>query len=110
MKKSSKPIIITITSTLVLITIILLFAQGIRFKYEALQRKSAELESQIKTEEIKLSKLTANHQMLTSEEVIVKYASEVLGLIEANSENDQIITLDSEDIVELSESLNKLNE
>lgn len=105
MKKSSKPLIIIIASILILLTIILLISQGLRFKYEALQRESAKLESDIKTEAIKLSNLTANYQMLTAEEVIRKYAIEELGLIEAESNNDNKIVILSEDIIELSESL-----
>lgn len=110
MKKSSKPIIITITSILVLITVILLAAQGIRFKYEALQRKSAELEVQIKTEQTKSSNLTANYQMLTSEDVVKKYAMEKLGLTETVNEFDKTIAINSKEIVELNENLNNLNE
>lgn len=105
MKKSSKPLIIIIASILILLTIILLISQGLRFKYEALQRESAGLESEIKTEAIKLSNLTANYQMLTAEEVIRKYAIEELGLIEAESNSDNKIVILNEDIIELSESM-----
>ena len=110
MKKSSKPLIIIIVSMLVLVTVILLISQGIRFKYEALQRESAQLESQIKMEAIKSSNLRANYQMLTAEELIKKFAADELGLVDAGTNLNKKIIILNEDIVELSESMINYNE
>jgi cell division protein FtsB len=110
MKKSYKPLIVLVASLLVVITIILLISQGLRFKYEELQREFAQLGNQIKTEKAQMVNLRANHQMLSAEDVIKKYASIELGLIETESDSEKKITLFSEDIVKLSESLEDLNE
>ena len=110
MKKSSKPLIVLFASLLVVITIILLISQGLRFKYEELQRELARLENQIKTEKTQMVNLRANHQMLSAEDVIKKYASNELGLVETGSDSEKKITLFSEDIVKLSESLEDFNE
>lgn len=110
MKKSSKPLIVLFASLLILITIILLISQGLRFKYEELQRELARLENQIKTEKTQMVNLRANYQMLSAEDVIKKYASNELGLVETGSDSEKKITLFSEDIVKLSESLEDFNE
>lgn len=110
MKKSSKPLIIIITSLLVLITIIILFAQSLRLKYEELQRELAQLENQMKTEKIQSVGLKANYQMLTSEDAIKKYAMYELGLVDASSDPIRKITLSTEDIAKLSESVWNVND
>jgi cell division protein FtsB len=110
MKKSSKPLIVLFASLLILITIILLISQGLRFKYEELQRELAQLENQIKTEKTLMVNLRANYQMLSAEDVIKKYASNELGLVETGLDSEKKITLFSEDIVKLSESLEDFNE
>lgn len=110
MKKSSKPLIIVIASLLVLLTIIILMSQGLRLKYEELQRELAQLENRIKTEKTQSVKLKANYQMLTEEDVIEKFAIYELGLVNAKNDNENKITLSKENIAKLSESLESLNE
>lgn len=110
MKKSSKPLIIVIASLLVLLTIIILMSQGLRLKYEELQRELTQLENRIKTEKTQSVKLKANYQMLTEEDVIEKFAVYELGLVNADNDNENKITLSKENIAKLSESLESLNE
>ena len=110
MKKSSKPLIIVIASLLVLSTIILLISQGLRLKYEELQRELAQLESKIKLEKTQSVSLKANYQMLTAEDVIKKYAVNELGLVNAENDNENKITLSKENIGNLSEKIGSLNE
>jgi cell division protein FtsB len=110
MKKSSKPLIIVIASLLVLLTIIILMSQGLRLKYEELQREFAQLENRIKTEKTQSVKLKANYQMLTEEDVIEKFAVYELGLVNADNDNENKITLSKKNIAKLSESLESLNE
>jgi cell division protein FtsL len=110
MKKSSKPLIITITSLLVLITIIILISQGLRLKYEELQRELAQLENQIKTEKTQSVGLKANYQMLTSEDAIKEFVMNELGLVDANSDPTRKITLSTEEVAQISESVWNKNE
>ena len=110
MKKSSKPLIIVIASFLVLITIIALFAQGLRLKYEELQREFAQLESRIKTEKNKSVTHRANYQMLTAEDVIKKYAVYELGLIEDEQLSDRKIILSGEELTNISEVMERIHE
>ena|SRR3972149_4747730 len=110
MKKSSKPLIIVITSLLVLITIIILISQGLRLKYEELQRELAQLENRIKTEKTQSVGLKANYQMLTAQDAIKNYAMNELGLVDASSDPIRKITLSTEDIAKLTESVRNVNE
>jgi cell division protein FtsB len=110
MKKSSKPLIIVIASLLVLLTGIILISQGLRLKYEELQREFAQLENNIKSEKNQSVSLKANYQMLTEEDVIKKYAVSELGLVNDKNDNGVTITLSKETIAELSESVENLNE
>jgi cell division protein FtsL len=110
MKKSSKPLIIIVASLLVLITIIILAAQGLRLKYEELQRELAQLENQVKTEKFQSVGLKANYQMLTAEDIIKKYAIFELGLVDASSDQMRIITLSANEVNNLSISLEAMHE
>lgn len=110
MKKSSKPLIIVIASLLVLLTIIILIAQGLRLKYEGLQRELTQLESRIKSEKTQSVSLMANYQMLTEEDLIKKYAFNELGLVNSDNDNGTIITLSKENIANLFEKVESLNE
>lgn len=110
MKKSSKPLIIVVAALLVLITIIVLLMQGLRLKYEELQRELAQLENQVKTEKTQSVGLQANYQMLTAEDVIKKYAMNELGLVDASSDPVRKIILSTDDIAKLSESVLNINE
>jgi len=110
MKKSSKPLIIVIASFLVLLTIVVLIAQGSRLKYEELQREFAQLENRIKTEKNQSVTYKANYQMLTAEDVIKKFAVLELGLVEDNYTNDKKLYLSREDIAKLSEGVERMHE
>lgn len=110
MKRSFKPLIIVISSLLVLITILLLISQGLRLKYEELQREQTQLENQIKTEKTLMVNLIANYQMMTAEDLIKNYASNELSLVEADSDTGKKIILFTEDVVKLAESVQQTNE
>ncbi len=110
MKKSSKPLIVLFASMLVIVTLILLISQGLRFKYEEQQRESAELVNRIKTEKSILANLQANFQMLSAEDMIKKYAADELGLVEADSNSDDKITLDIENLNRLAELIEETYE
>lgn len=105
MKKSVKPLIVIISSLLVIITIILLISQGIRLKYEELQRELTQLENKIKTEKNIMVNFIANYQMLTAEDVIKTYAINELALVETKIDSETKITLLNEEIKKLNESL-----
>jgi hypothetical protein len=110
MKQSSKPLIVVITSILILVTIIILIAQGIRLKYEEQQRELAQLENMIKTEKNFMVGLKANYQMLTAEDLVKNYAILELGLIDNSADEENKITLLKSDIIEFSENTGMLNE
>ena len=110
MKKSSKPLIIIIASLLVLITIVVLIAQGLRLKYEELQREFAQLESSIKTEKNISVTNKANFQMLTAEDVIKKFAITELGLVVDSNVNDRKIFLSGEEIAIVAKAVENANE
>jgi cell division protein FtsB len=110
MKKSSKPLIVLIASLLVFITIIILVAQGLQLKYEELQRELTQLENQMKTEKTQSVGLKANYQMITAEDIIKKFAMNELGLVDAGFDSKNKITLYTEEITELSESMENLHD
>jgi cell division protein FtsL len=110
MKQSSKPLIVFIASILILITIIILISQGLRLKYEELQRELTQLENKIKTEKTQSVALKANYQMLTEEDFIKQYAVNKLGLVYSDNEIEQKIILLKEDIANLSASLENMND
>jgi hypothetical protein len=110
MKKSFKPLIIVISSLLILITILLLISQGLRLKYEELQREQTQLENQIKKEKTLMVNFIANYQMMTAEDLIKEFASKELALVEADLDTGRKITLFTEEIVKLTESLKQTNE
>jgi cell division protein FtsB len=110
MKKSSKPLIIFITALLVLVTIIVLISQGLRLKYEELQREFAQLENRIKTEKTQSVVLKANYQMLTEEDIIKKFAFYELGLVDNKSDTDGKIILEQKEIFNLSQTMESLND
>jgi len=110
MKKSSKPLIIVVASLLVLLTVMILISQGLRLKYEELQREYAQLEYRIKSEKNQSITLKANYQMLTAEDLVKKYAVDKLGLVNTENDNENKIILSKENIAKLSESVESLNE
>lgn len=110
MKKSSKPLIVVVASFLLLITIILIITQGLRLKYEELQRNFTQLESSIRTEKNRSVTNKANYQMLTAEDVIKKFAVNELGLVEDDQVGDRKIFLSGEEIAIVSEAVENANE
>lgn len=110
MKKSSKPLIIIVASFLVLSTIIILISQGLRLKYEALQRELTEFENEIKSEKTHSVALKANYQMLTAEDRIKPYAINELGLTISTSNEGSKIFISKEEITRLSADMEKMNE
>ena len=110
MKKSFKPLIIVISSFLVLVTIILLIIQGVRLKYEELQRELAQLENQIKTEKNIMVNLKANYQMLTAEDFIKPYALNELALIGADLDTANTIIISKDDLMHLNTKLQEPDE
>lgn len=109
MKKSFKPLILITSTLLILITILLLISQGVRLKYEELQRELAQLETKIKTEKNAMVNLKADYQMLTAEDVIKPYALKTLALISAASDTSKII-LSLVDLTQLTENIEDRNE
>jgi len=79
-------------------------------KYEELQRELAQLEDRIKSEKTQSVSLKANYQMLTTEDVIKKYALYELGLVNTANDDENKITLLKENIAKLSESVESMNE
>jgi len=110
MKKSSKPLIIVVASFLVLITIIILLSQGLRLKYEELQRQLTEIENTIKKEKTQSVALKANYQMLTSEEIVKPFATKQLGLIDTNEDDKEKLFISRKDIASVSETVESINE
>lgn len=110
MKQTSKPLIVVIASFLILITIIILIVQGMRLKYEELQRELTQLENIIKTEKTVMVGLKANYQMLTAEDLVKKYAVLELGRTDNSNDEENRITILKSDIIELSENAGIPNE
>ena len=110
MKKSFKPLIVIISALLVLVTILLLISQGVRLKYEELQRESAQLENQIKTEKNIMVNLKANYQMLTAEDVIKPFALKELALISADSDTANAVVISEDEINTLNKKLQNNDE
>ena len=110
MKKSFKPLIVIISALLVLVTILLLISQGVRLKYEELQRESAQLENQIKTEKNIMVNLKANYQMLTAEDVIKPFALKELALISADSDTANAVVISEDEINILNKKLQNHDE
>jgi cell division protein FtsL len=110
MRKSSKPLIVLIASVLIISTIMVLLSQGLRFKYEEQQRELAQLENQIKTENTVEANLKANYQMLISEDFIKKFASEQLGLVDADIDSESKITIYRDDVIMLAENMEEADE
>jgi len=110
MKKSFKPLILVASALLVLMTVLLLISQGVRLKYEELQRELDQLENKIKTEKNVMVKLKANYQMLTAEDVIKPFALKELALISADSDTNNKIILSEEELIKLTENIEDRDE
>ncbi|MBT8378704.1 MAG: hypothetical protein KJN64_05710 [Ignavibacteria bacterium] len=107
MKKNSKPAIFVVIFFLVLITGILLAAQGLRFKCEELIRERTLLDGEIRSQATNRISLIASYQMFTAEDRIKEYASSKLGLIESDNNPNKKISLNKEIIRETENELNK---
>jgi hypothetical protein len=105
MKKNSKPVIFIIIFFLVFVTGILLVAQGLRLKCEELIRERTHLDGKIRSHKINRVSLIASYQMYTAEDVIKKYATGQLGLIENNMESSKKVILKKELIEETEKEL-----
>lgn len=110
MKRSSKPVIFFIVVFLLLITAIVLIAQGLRFKYEELIRERTQLEEEIRSEKTKKVNHFADYQMYTDEDLIKEYALNELGMIEEDRQSIIKITINKEELEEISEQLQEKNE
>jgi hypothetical protein len=82
MKKSAKPLIVTLLLLLALLTGLVLFIVGTRFKYEEMVREKDEVQKFLKSEQTRQINLIAEFQMYCSQRNIVRAAEEELGLIQ----------------------------
>ena len=105
MNKNSKPSIFVIIFFLLLLTAILLLAQGLRLKCEELIRERTQLDGEIRSHKINKVSLIASYQMYTTEDVIKQYAADQLGLIENDMETSKKIILKKELIEETENKL-----
>ncbi|UCH65759.1 MAG: cell division protein FtsL [Ignavibacterium sp.] len=80
MKKSAKPLIVVILILLLTETAIVLVTIGLRFKYEELVRDKVKLEKILNDERTKKVNLIAEYQSFSSDERIISFAEEKLGL------------------------------
>ncbi len=94
MKKNSKPVIFIVILFLILVTIVLLTMQGLRFKCEELIRERTQLASDIRSQRTKTVNLIASYQMLTSEDYVKEYALNVLGLVEGEGQQNEKILIE----------------
>ena len=106
MKKNSKPAIFILVFFLVLITGILLVAQGLRLKCEELIRERTSLDEEIRAQKINRVSLIASYQMYTAEDVIKQYATTRLGLAENDMEISKKVILEKKLIEETENELN----
>jgi len=75
-----------------------------------LQRESAQLENQIKTEKNIMVNLKANYQMLTAEDVIKPFALKELALISADSDTANAVVISEDEINTLNKKLQNNDE
>jgi cell division protein FtsL len=80
MKKSAKPLIVAILIILLSGTALVLATIGLRFKYEELVRNKVGLEKILNEERTKKVNLIAEYQSFSSDERIISFAEEKLGL------------------------------
>jgi cell division protein FtsL len=110
MKKSSKPAIFIVILFLILVTIVLLAAQGLKFKCEELIRERTRLDSEIRSQRTNRVNMVASFQMLTSEDRIKEFASKELGLVEGELEQNKKIVIKEDQIREINKELDDLYE
>lgn len=106
MKKNSKPVIFVVIFFLLLVTGILLVAQGLRLKCEELIRERTQLDGEIRSHKINKVSLIASYQMYTTEDRIKQYAINQLGLIENDMETTKKVIIKKELIEETENKLN----
>ena len=80
MKKSAKPLIVAMLILLLSGTALILATIGLRFKYEELVRDKVKLEKILNDERTKKVNLIAEYQSFSSDERIIAFAEEKLGL------------------------------
>jgi cell division protein FtsB len=105
MKKNSKPAIFIIVLFLTLVTVVLLLAQGLKFKCEELIRERTRLDAEIRSQQTNSVNLVASFQMFTSEDYIKEYAKNELGLIDGDSNQDKKITINKERLMDITVEL-----
>ena len=80
MKKSAKPLIVAILLILLAGTALILATIGLRFKFEQLVRNKVKLEKILSDERTKKVNLIAEYQSFSTDERIISFAEEKLGL------------------------------
>ena len=106
MKKSAKPFIVALLLILLTGTALLLATLGLRFKYEELVRDKVKLEKTLNDERTKKVNLIAEYQSFSSDERIVLFAEEKLGLKKL-TEPKITITVNNNDINQLNSELKR---
>jgi hypothetical protein len=80
MKQSAKPLIVAILIILLSGTALILATIGLRFKFEQLVRNKVKLEKILSDERTKKVNLIAEYQSFSTDERIILFAEEKLGL------------------------------
>jgi|AP12_2_1047962.scaffolds.fasta_scaffold32568_2 cell division protein FtsL len=104
MKKSAKPLIVSILILLLSVTAVVLVNIGLRFKYEELVREKVKLIKIINDERTKKVNLIAEYQSFSSEERITTIAENDLNMIKVDQPKITI-TLDKDYINKLNSEL-----
>jgi len=107
MKKSSKPYVFIVMLLFLVITLILIAVQGLRFRCEELIRQRTVLEDEIRIGKSTGVNLIAHYQTLTAEDRIEQYAIGVLDLSRTNNEPGKKIIINNIRINEVTEKLNQ---
>jgi len=105
MKKSAKPIIVSVLSLLLIITALLLVTIAVRLKYDELTRKKVKVENTLKTVRTRKVNLIAEYQTFSAEGRIVNIAKERLNLIKRTSPELKI-TVSKKQIDQLNRKIN----
>lgn len=106
MKKSAKPFIVALLLILLSGTALLLATIGLRFKYEELVRDKVKLEKTLNDERTEKVNLIAEYQSFSSDERIILFAEEKLGLKKLN-EPKITVSVNKNDINQLNSELKR---
>ncbi|MEJ2196834.1 MAG: cell division protein FtsL [Ignavibacteriaceae bacterium] len=104
MKKSAKPLIVSILILLLSVTAVVLVNIGLRFKYEELVREKVKLIKIINDERTKKVNLIAEYQSFSSEERITTIAENDLNMIKVDQPKITV-TMDKDYINKLNSEL-----